>query len=145
MSSASSNIAATPVSIQAGDVAFVGVIDAIGRDYVQLRTDGGRVDIALSTSATDREPLPVLVRVISRAREGGRRAEADAATFRARLLEYDADEIEAIVGSVITRDELRGCLIVGRDHVVVHDRDGGDAYVPLPSIAWVKPWREWSC
>jgi hypothetical protein len=123
------------VSVQTGAIVFVGVIDAIGRDYVQLRTDGGRVDIRVA-------PVPVLVRVVARARHGGRRAEADAPSFRARLLEYDGNETEAVVGVPATGDELHGRLIVGRDHVSVCDRDGGDTYVPLDSIAWVRPWRE---
>jgi hypothetical protein len=130
------------VSIRVGDVAFVGVIDTIGHDYVQLRTDGGRVDIPLCSSTTNGAAFPVVLRVVTRARHGGRRAEADAPTFRARLLEYDGDEIQAIVGAVVIREELRGCLIVGRDHVVVRDRDGADTYLPLPCVAWVRPWRE---
>lgn len=130
------------VSVQTGDVVFVGVIDVIGRDYVQLRTETGRVDIRLAASASDRTPAPVLVRVVSRARQGGRRSEADAPSFRARLLEYDADEVEAIVGAPAVADELRGCLVVGRDHIVVRGRDGGETYVPLGYISWVRPWRE---
>jgi hypothetical protein len=127
------------ISVQVGDMVFVGVIDAIGRDYVRLRTEGGRVDLRLAASASDGTPAPVLVRVVSRARHGGRRAEADAPTFRARLLEYDGDEIEAVVGAPTVGAELRGCLTVGRDHVVVRDRDGEHTYVPLGCVAWVRP------
>jgi hypothetical protein len=130
------------ISLEAGDIVFVGLIDAIGRDYVQLRTEGGRVDIRLASSATDRTPAPVLVRVVSRARHGGRRAEADAPSFRARLLEYDGDEVEAVVGAPTVGAELRGCLVVGHDHVVVRDREGAQTYVPLGCVAWVRPVRE---
>jgi hypothetical protein len=130
------------ISLRVGDVVFVGTIDTVGRDYVQLRTDGGRVDVRLTSSAHDGASAPVLLRVVRRARRGGRRAEADAATFRARLLEYDGDEIEAVVGVPTIGDELRGCLVVGRDHLVVRDRDGGETYVPLGNVAWVTPWRE---
>ena len=129
------------ISVQAGDIVFVGVIDAIGRDYVQLRTDGGRVDIRIA-SASDGTPAPVLVRVVTRARHGGRRAEADAPSFRARLLEYDGDEVDAVVGAPTVGAELRGCLVVSRDHVVVRDRDGGQTFVPLGCVAWVRPSRE---
>ncbi len=129
------------VSMQAGDIVFIGTIDAVGRDYVQLRTDGGRVDVRLAPSPNDHTPAPMLVRVVSRARHGGRRTEADAPTFRARLLEYDGDEIEAVVGVPTIGDELRGCLVVGRDHVAVRDRDGGETYVSLDCVVWVRPWR----
>jgi hypothetical protein len=129
------------ISVQAAPTRFVGLIDAVGRDYVRLRTDGGRIDIRLASSEQD-TPVPVLVRVVNRARRGGRRAEADAPSFRARLLQYDADEIEAVVGIPAMGDELRGCLVVGRDHLAVRGRDGGEAYVPLSSVVWVRPWRE---
>lgn len=130
------------VSLQTGDIVFVGLIDAIGHDYVQLRTDGGRVDIRLGSPARESAPVPVLVRVVGRARHGGRRADASAPSFRARLLEYDGNETEAVVGVPATGDELRGRLVVGRDHVAVRDRYGGETYVPLDGIAWVRPWRE---
>src|SRR5205823_8012333 len=38
------------VAMQVGDSSFRGVIDAVGADYVQLRTPAGRVDIALVVS-----------------------------------------------------------------------------------------------
>lgn len=123
-------------SVQLRDVVFVGTVDAVGRDYLQLRTDGGRVDIPLLG------PRPLLIRVVERARKGGQRAEPGALTFRARLLEYDGEEVDAIVGSDTLREEIRGRLVVGRDHVIVRDRDGADSYLPLNSVAWVKPWRE---
>jgi hypothetical protein len=123
-------------SIQLRDMVFVGTVDAVGRDYLQLRTDGGRVDISLVA------PRPLLIRVVERAREGGRRAEPGARTFRARLLEYDGEEVDVVVGSDTLREEIRGRLVVGRDHVIVRDRDGADSYLALSCVAWVKPWRE---
>lgn len=130
------------VSIQLRATTFVGVIDAVGRDYVQLQTDGGQIDIALPVSANAGVWLPLLIRVVARAREGGKRAEPGAPTFRARLVEYDGEEIDVIVGVAVVNDELRGRLTVGRDHVVVRDRDGNEAYVPLGGVAWVRPWRD---
>jgi hypothetical protein len=121
------------VSIQLRDVTFVGTVDLVGRDYLQLRTPGGRVDVPL---------FEVIFRVFERAREGGRRAEPGAQTFRARLLEYDGEEIDAIVGSTVSTDEIRGRIIVGHDHIVVRDRDGNEAYLPLGCVAWVRPWRD---
>jgi hypothetical protein len=129
------------VAVHIGEHSFRGVIDAVGADYVQLRTPAGRVDIAL-VLGSERAPLPLVIRVVERAREGGRRAEPPARTFRARLLEYDGEGIEAVIGSLLVRDGLRGRLTIGRDHVVVRDADGSDTYVPLGHVAWAHPWRE---
>jgi hypothetical protein len=130
------------VSIQLPTIAFVGVLDAVGRDYVQLDTDGGRVDIALPATEDERLSLPLLIRVLARAREGGKRATPGAQTLRARLLEYDGEEIDVIVGAALLSDELRGRLTVGRDHILVRDRDGNETYLPLGGVAWVRPWRD---
>jgi hypothetical protein len=129
------------VAMQVGEASFRGVIDAVGADYVQLRTPSGRVDIALVVRS-ERAPLPPVIRVVERAREGGRRAEPPARTFRARLLEYDGEEIDAAIGSALLRETLRGRLTIGRDHVVVRDADGNDTYLPLDHVAWAHPWRE---
>lgn len=129
------------LSMQVGDLIFIGVLDVVGDDYVQLGTDGGRVDIPLLTSRDQRDPRPVLVRVVERARAGGRRTRPSAQTFRARLIEYDGEEIEAVVGTT-GHEQLRGRIVVGRDHVVIRDRDDGETYVPLSCVAWVRPWRE---
>ena len=124
------------VAMQVGESSFRGVIDAVGADYVQLRTPGGRVDIALVVSH-ERTPVPLVIRVVERAREAGRRSELLARTFRARLLEYDA-----VIGSPFLREALQGLLTIGRDHVAVHDADGSDTYLPLDHVAWAHPWRE---
>ena len=86
--------------------------------------------------------MPLVIRVVERARAGGRRAEPLARTFRARLLEYDGEEIDALIGSPFLREPLRGLLTIGRDHVTVHDADGSDTYLPLDHVAWAHPWRE---
>jgi hypothetical protein len=130
------------VVTQIGETAFRGVIDAVGADYFQLRTAVDRVDISLVASGQARVPMPLVIRVIERAPEGGRRAEAPARTFRARLLEYDGEEMDAVIGSMLLREDLRGHLTVGRDHLGVRDGDGGETYLPIGHVAWVKPWRE---
>jgi hypothetical protein len=123
------------IAIDVGETSFRGVVAAVGRDYVQVATLAGRVDVPVLTSAG---ALPLVVRVVERARRGGRRAEPGAQTFRARLLEYDADEVDALIGSALLRDDLRGHLTVGRDHVVVRGRGGDETYLPLAWIAWVR-------
>lgn len=130
------------VSVRVGEIVFVGMIDAVGRDYVQVRTDGGRVDIPLMRLGRESEPVPLLIRVVQRARAGGRRAEPAAPTFRARLIEYDGEDVDTVIGSDVLREELRGRVVVGRDHVIVNDRDGGETYLPLSCVAWARPWRD---
>ena len=103
---------------------------------MQVATPAGRVDVALYTASG---ALPLVVRVVERARRGGRRAQPGAQTFRARLLEYDSDEVDALIGSALLRDDLRGRLTVGRDHIVVRGSDGRETYLPLTWIAWVRP------
>jgi hypothetical protein len=123
------------VAIDVGEMSFRGVVAVVGRDYLQLATPAGRVDVPVLTGSG---ALPLVVRVVERARRGGRRAKPGAQTFRARLLEYDADEVDMLIGSVLLRDDLRGRLTVGRDHVVVRGRDGDETYLPLAWIAWVR-------
>jgi hypothetical protein len=127
------------VAIDVGETSFRGLIAAVGRDYVQVATPAGRVDVPVVTASG---ALPLVIRVVERARRGGRRAEPGAQTFRARLLEYDADEVDALIGSALLRDDLRGRLTVGRDHVVVHGRDGDETYLPLAWIAWVRAFAD---
>jgi hypothetical protein len=123
------------VAFDVGETSFRGVVAAVGRDYVQVATPAGRVDVPVYTASG---ALPLVVRVVERARRGGRRAEPGAQTFRARLLEYDTEEVDALIGSALLRDELRGRLTVGRDHVVIRGADGREAYLPLAWIAWVR-------
>lgn len=118
---------------------FRGEIASVGRDYIQLSTPGGRVDIPLTSSIGTR---PFVIRVVERAREGGQRAQPAALTFRARLLEYDRDEIDAFVGTTVGGEELRGQIVVGRDHILVREIDGTETYAPFDHIAWIHPRRE---
>jgi hypothetical protein len=115
------------------------VVAAVGRDYVQVATPPGRVDVRVLTAAG---ALPVVVRVVERARRGGRRGDLGALTFRARLLEYEANEVDALIGSALLRDDVRGRLTVGRDHVVVRGRDRSETYLPLAWIGWVRAFAD---
>jgi hypothetical protein len=126
-------------AVHVAERVFRGEFASVGRDYIQMSTPRGRVDIPLTTSVA---PRPFLLRVVERAREGGRRAEPAALTFRARLLEYERDEIDALVGTTVNGDELRGGIVVGRDHIVVREIEGMETYVLFDHIAWIHPWRE---
>jgi hypothetical protein len=135
------------VSVSTARSAFTGQVTHVGVDVLRLHTAGGLVDVHLAalTAGGDggrhvRLPAPIVLRVLERARSGGR-AGAGPDTLRAGLLEYESDAVEVVVGSLLLEDELRGAITVGRDHLRVCDRDGGEAYLPLAWISWVMPWR----
>ena len=102
--------------------------------------------IAAVTTGSDgrhiRLAAPVMIRVLERVRTGGRSAGAGPDSFRACFLAHETEATEVVAGSVLVDDELRGTVSVGRDHVCLCDRDGGEAYLPLAWISWVRPWRE---
>ena len=137
------------VSVTTGRSAFTGQVTHVGTDVLRLRTAGRPVDVHLAalTAGGDggrhvRLPAPVVLRVVERARSGGRRAGAGAESFRACLLGHEAEAAEVVVGSMLLEDEMRGRLTVGRDQVKVCGRDGGETYLPLAWVAWVMPWGE---
>jgi hypothetical protein len=121
----------------------------VGLDVLRLRTVAGPVDVqlvALTTGTAERRqprlPAPVVLRVVARARSGGRSAGGGPDTFRARLLEHEGDAAEVVVGASLLDEELRGTLTVGRDQVRVCGREGGETYVPIAWLAWVMRRRE---
>lgn len=135
------------VAVTAGRATFTGEVTNVGVDLLRVRTAGGSVDVHLAalTAGGDagrhvRLSAPVVLRVVERARSGGR-AGAGADSFRACLLEHEADVADVVVGTSLLEDDLRGTLAVGRDQLRVCDRDGGETYVPLAWVAWVMPWR----
>jgi hypothetical protein len=138
------------VAVTAGDLTFSGQIVYVGVDLLQLQTaDGGALDVQLALLTTAREgtresrvAAPVVLRVVERARSGGRRPGPAADTFRARLLEHEADGVEVVLGSVLLREELRGTLTVGRDQVRVCDPGGAETYLPLAWVGWVMRRRD---
>jgi hypothetical protein len=137
------------VSVTTGRSAFTGQVTHVGTDVLRLLTAGRPVDVHLAAltvggdgSRHVRLPAPVVLRVVARARSGGRRAGAGGDSFRACLLEHEAEATEVVVGSVLLEDEMRGTLTVGRDQLQICGRDGGELYAPLAWISWVMPWRE---
>jgi hypothetical protein len=137
------------VALDLGAKTFTGTIVDVGDDFLRLRTAGGVIDVALQllveSTPGRRGPrlvAPVVLRVLQRVRKGGRRGNAGASTLRARLLEYEADEVEVVVGSPLLRDELRGALTVGRDFVAVQARGAEPAFLPIAWVTWVARWAE---
>jgi hypothetical protein len=119
------------LSLSLGTFTFTGCVIAVGVDLVTLNLADGPVDVCCNPEA------PLVVRVTERARSGGTRGDA-VTTFRARLLELEMSERDVAVGVRATTDVVRGKLVVGRDHVIVHDRDGIETVVGLAAVAWVR-------
>jgi hypothetical protein len=119
------------LSLPLGTPTFTGCVTAVGDDLVTLTLPDGPVDVRCDAEA------PVVVRVTERARSGGTRGDT-VTTFRARLLELEMSERDVEVGVRATADVVRGKLVVGRDHVILHDRDGVDTAIALAAVAWVR-------
>jgi hypothetical protein len=118
------------VAVIAGACMFRGTLARVGSDWLQVLTGAGAVDVALSAG--------VVLRRIERARAGGCRDDGSVATFRARLLEYEASGVEVVVGAWSITTEIHGRVAVGRDHVVLT----GDGFeTALGRIAWIRPER----
>ena len=115
---------------------FVGVVTAIGDDLVRLATADGSIDAHLDPVAT------FSLRVVTPARAGGERGDPTTATFRARLLQLEGSIVQAGFRGCDGRqgdDALTGQLCVGRDQISVVNRDGARRYLPIGSVAWVRP------
>jgi hypothetical protein len=121
------------VSLRAGSHTFTGVIVAVGDDFVRIHAAGSAVDVHFALGNVG------ALRVIDRAHAGGARGHADVLQFRARLLQLEM--LDAVVELGIAGSEVAfsGWLAVGRDHVHLTDRDGAANYLPITSVAWVRP------
>jgi hypothetical protein len=114
------------VTFSFGDVSWTGELVALGTDCARLDVGGSFVDVRLDEGA----------RLVLRARPSGRagsRGDGSLTTFAARLRELDGAHVR--VGAC--GESLDGLLGVGRDQLRLVG-DGVAAYVPLPSVAWVR-------
>jgi len=119
------------VAIDVGQRMFVGHIIAVGSDVVTVDTEPRRVDVNLN--ALQR------MRVVERARSGGRRGTSGrAASLRARLLELHLSG-EAIEAGIAGSDEpiFGPVALVGSDHIAVGEEAAPEWFVPLASLAYV--------
>jgi hypothetical protein len=119
------------VAIDVGQRLFVGPIMAVGSDVVTIDAEPRRVDVNLK--ALQR------MRVVRRARSGGRRgASGGAASLRARLLELHLSG-EAIEAGIAGCDEpvVGPVALVGSDHIAIGQEAGPEWFVPLTSLTFV--------
>lgn len=137
------------VAVTTGLVTFTGTVSHVGIDLLRLHTPSGVVDVnlaAVTTGSGERRQTrllaPIVLRVVARARAGGRRAGGGTDTFRARLLEYEAEGAGVRLGSQLLQEELRGTLTLGRDQLCVADVDQRETYLPLAWVSWVTAARD---
>lgn len=109
---------------------FTGTVLHAAGDLVTLRTASGSVDINLRA--------PAYLRVVERAQSGGRGVQDGPSSFKARLFEVEMSTDVVEIGCVNLGEEQPGRVIaVGVDHVVWHDTEGGEWFLPLSAITHV--------
>jgi hypothetical protein len=111
-------------------ITFAGRVIAVGDDVVVVETIDGVVDVNVT------EHVPLVVRVLERAHAGGTRGEP-VTTLRARALELEGATCDARIGCCAAPTVFDGHVQVGRDHLVVTERDGTSVVLALTAVAWM--------
>lgn len=124
------------VSVVFADQRVTGEVLDVADDLLALRTVAGRIDVHVVPG------MPLLIQVVERAPSGGRRAEGARGGFRASLLTRELEGEEVTVATTVGNEPLDGRLAVGADHVCIVGRGGAETFVPLGSIAYVRPRRD---
>ena len=120
------------VTAIAGDKALRGRLSYARGDIASMDTGSGTVDLHLAAG--------VVLRLDERRTEGGTAPRPGSDTLRARLLEYEMDGRSIEVWMPAHGVDVSGSIgAVGKDHLVVIDRDGAEWMAPLTTIAWVRP------
>lgn len=119
------------VAVDVGERIFVGTITGVGTDLMTVDSGSWRVDVNLRTL--------LRMRVMARARSGGRRPVAGAATLRARLLELQLSGDAVEVGVTGCEEPVSGPVaLVGHDHVAIGEEVGPEWFLPLQTLAFVR-------
>lgn len=118
------------VTVIAGDRSIRGPLTYARGEIASIATGAGLVDVHLAAG--------VILRVDERATEGGTAPRSGSDTLRARLLEQELAGIDITVWAPAHKVDVSGTIVtVGKDHVIVRDRDGSEWAMPLDDIAWV--------
>lgn len=117
------------LAVTAGGKTFTGRVGYAAGDLMTLETGTGRVDVNLAGG--------VAIRVMERARSGGRARPEGPGSFRGRLLEHEGVR-DVELWSTVLPDPIRGTVkVAARDHVVFRDREGREWFLPLSTVAYV--------
>ena len=110
-------------------ISVSGVITHTAGDLAIIETPHSIVSVNLAG--------PVSLRVLHRAQKGGRGRATGSLSYRSRMLELEISGEFVEVVSINSPDPLRGTItIVGKDHLVILDRDDAEWFVPLSAIAF---------
>jgi hypothetical protein len=121
------------VAIVAGGHRVAGVIIEVARDRIAVfdAPHDARVDVQVA------ESVPFALTVVELARAGGRSG-AQAASFRARLLELEAAGEPVTIAATFGPDRVTGTLSVGVDVVMIATAVG-ETVIALAAVATVAP------
>ena len=120
------------VTAIAGDKVLRGRLTYARGTIASMDTGSGTADLHLAAG--------VVLRIDERRTEGGTAPRAGSDTLRARLLEYDLDDRRIEIWVPAHGTEVAGAIgAVGKDHLVLIDRNGSEWVARLADIAWVKP------
>lgn len=118
------------VTVIAGDRSLRGRLTFARGEIASVEAAVGRVDIHL--------PAGVVLRVDERSTAGGVTSRNGSDTLRARLLELELSGTDIEVWVPTHGIDVSGGIVaVGKDHVLIRDRDGSEWALLLSDIAWV--------
>jgi hypothetical protein len=116
-------------------VRFYGMVEAVGPDLIAIRTVSGRVDVHLCAG------VPMMMQIAERVKDGGAREGIADGDFRSALIARERSR-EVTLGCVLIEEPLDGRLVVGKDHVCLVGRGGGETYFPFAAVSYVMPRRD---
>ena len=119
------------VTVIAGDRSIRGHLSHARGEIASIETAVGRVDAHLAAGT--------ILRVDERSTEGGRTPRVGSDTLRARLFELELSGRGVELWAPAQGIEVTGSIAaVGKDHVIVRDRDDAEWIVLFFDIAWVR-------
>lgn len=109
---------------------FTGVVAYAAGDLVILQTVGATVDVNLRA--------PAHLRVVDRAPAGGAATTDGPSSFKARLFEIEMAGLPVEIGCTTLAEPQPGTVrAVAVDHVIWHDRDDQEWFLPIAAITHV--------
>ncbi len=116
------------VDVRVGHRALSGVATFAGSDYLTIRGRAVEANVRLGAVAL----------AVTRRSSGGHPVQGGAATFKARLAEFEhTGEVVTIVAPLLGLDLEARIRIVAADHLVADDGDGTEWVVPVAALTLV--------